>query len=158
MQLILSEADLEKMPPELRRSLLQYLGGAERKTDGAEPGTTALGRAQATALLREVSFHRDGKALHSLLKRLAYKEGAEPPTRQLLAEALPAGTQKTLQRHLATLNRLTARVLKQRGAKLWHFRRADESYAVHSATGKVLRDLIPVLARSGRSEELLWEG
>jgi len=158
MQLILSEADLEKMPPELRRNLLQYISGAERATNGAEFETIPLARAQATALLREASFHRDGKALHALLKKLAYREEAEPPTRQLLADALPDEARKSLQRHLATLNRLAARVAKQRGAKLWHYRRPADAYAVHPATRKALRDLLPVLARSGKSEEPLWEG
>jgi hypothetical protein len=158
MQLILSEADFEKMPPELRRSLLQFVSGAERATDDAEPETVSLERTQATALLREASFHRDGKALHALLKRLAYGEEAQPPTRQLLVDALPDGGQTSLGRHLATLNRITARVVKQRAAKLWHHRRTADTYAVHPATRKALRDLLPVLARSGKAEEPLWEG
>jgi hypothetical protein len=158
MQLILSEADLENMPPELRRSLLQYVGGAMGKAEAAVPETVSLARPQATALLREASFHRDGKVLNALLKRLAYKEEAEPPTRQLLAEAVPQAARADLRRHLATLNRLTARVAKQRGARLWQYRRAADAYAVHPATRKVLRDLLPVLARSGQAEEPLWEG
>ncbi len=158
MQLVLTESDLAKMPPELRRDLLQFIGGAGGVPVSAEPGTTALSQTQATALLREVSFHRDGKILHTLIRPLVYRDDATPPARQLLIDALPEEARAGLGRHLATLNRLTARVLKRRDAKLWRHRRADDAYAVHPATRKVLRDLLPVLARSGKSEEPLWEG
>ena len=158
MQLTLSEADLAKMPPELRRSLMQFIAGAEPAAAGAPVPATPLAPAQVTALLREASFHRDGAALHALLKRLAYREESETPTRQTLARALPDAARKSLPRHLATLNRLAARIAKERGAKLWHHRRADDSYAVPPATREALRDLLPVLARSGKQEEPLWEG
>lgn len=158
MQLTLSDADLAKMPPELRRSLLNYIAGAETATDGAASLTMPLGRAQATAVLREVSFHRDGAALHALLKRFAYQEEDDRPTRQTLAGAVPDAARTNLPRLLAALNRITARVAKRRGAKLWHYRRAADAYSVHPATRKALRDLLPVLARSGKLEEPLWEG
>jgi hypothetical protein len=158
MQLVLTEVDLAKMPSDLRRDLLQFLGGTSGAPVGAEPGTTALSQTQATALLREVSFHRDGKALRSLIRPLAYRDDAEPPARQLLIDTLPEEARAAVGRHLATLNRLTARVLKRRDAKLWRHRRADDAYAVHPVTRKALRDLLPVLARSGKSEEPLWEG
>jgi hypothetical protein len=38
--------------------------------------------------------------------------------------------------HLVTLNRLAARVAKQRGAKLWHYRRPADAYAVHRCNAK----------------------
>jgi len=157
MQLTLSEADLAKMPPELRRRLLHYIVGAEPWEAGAA-APAPLAPAQVTALLREVSFHRDGALLHALLKRLAYEEGADKPTRQTLAHALPDAERERLPRLLATLNRLTARILRQRGAKLWQHRRADDAYEVAAATRKAMRDQLPVLARSGRQEEPLWEG
>ena len=158
MQLILSEIDLEKMPPELRQNLLDYLAGAKPATEGAEPQTARLGRPQVTALAREASFHRDGHALHALLKRLAYGADADAPPRQQLAEVLPRNARKDLTRHLSTLNRLTARATQQRGAKLWHYQRTSDSYTVHPTTRKMLRDLLPALARSGEAEEPLWEG
>lgn len=157
MQLILSDTDFEKMPPELRQGLLRYLAGEPRPKPSTEPQATPLSRTQATALLREASFHADGKVLHVLLKRLAYGEESEAPQRRRLAEALPSAARRHLARHLATLNRLTARAAKQRGAKLWLYRRAADAYAVHPATRQALRDLIPVLARSGKAEEPLWE-
>lgn len=158
MQLILSEIDLERMPPELRRSLLEFLIGVERAAVGVEPETTSLASAQATALLREVSFHRDGKELPALLKRLADRQEASPATRALLVDALPPASQKSLRRYLTTLNQLTARVTKHRGAKLWEYRRSADAYAVDPATRKALHELLPVLARSGTAEEPLWEG
>ena len=158
MQLILSELDLEKMPPELRQSLLQYLSGAPRAKEAAVPGTTPFGRLQVMALLREASFHPDGHALHALLKRLAYGEGAEEPKREDLTKALPSNARAKLGRCLSTLNRLASRAAKQPGAKLWSYRRASNSYAVHPATRRMLRDLLPALERSGPGEEPLWEG
>ncbi len=119
---------------------------------------TPLARVQATALWREASFHRDGKALHALLKRLAYAEESDAPQRQRLAAALPSTARRQLVRHLATLNRLAARATRKRGAKLWLYRRAADRYAVHPATRQALRALIPVLERSGDGEEPLWEG
>ena len=157
MQLILSEIDLEKMPPELRQNLLDYLTGAKPVGRGTEQ-MAPLGRQQVTALAREASFHRDGHALHALLKRLAYGADADAPPRQQLAEVLPRNARKDLTRHLSTLNRLTARATQQRGAKLWHYQRTSDSYTVHPTTRKMLRDLLPALARSGEAEEPLWEG
>jgi hypothetical protein len=158
MQLTLSEADFERMSPELRRSLLNYIGGAERPKLAIVPQPAPLDRSQATALLREISFHRDGKVLHAMVRRLAYKNETEPPTRHQLADALPSEAKERLPRHLAALNRIAGRLAKPRGAKLWRYRRAADAYVVHPATRKALRDLIPVLARSGKSEEPLWEG
>lgn len=158
MQLILSQSDLEKMPPELRRDLMHYVSAAGAAAEGGEAETTALGRAQLTALLREASFHRDGKLLNALLKRLAYPAESEPPTRQRLAQALPAAAQAKLRQHLATVNRLTARVAKRRDARLWQHERKTDCFVVHPATRKALRDLLPSLARAGKSEEPLWEG
>jgi len=158
MQLILSETDLERMPPELRRSLLEFVIGVARAAVGVESETTSLARAQTAALLREVSFHRDGKMLRALLKRLADREETSPATRALLRDALPADSQKNLRRYLTTLNQLTARVTKHRGARLWHYRRSADVYAIHPATRKALHELLPVLARSGTAEEPLWEG
>ena len=157
MQLLLTEKDLDRMPPELRQGLLLFLTGAPQP-GGAGAQASALGRAQVTALLREASFHRDGKALHALLKRLAYGEEREAPPRRRLAEALPKAAPRLLARHLATLNRLAARAAKSRGARLWRQRRADGAYTVHPATRQAQRDLLPVLARSGKAEEPLWEG
>jgi hypothetical protein len=158
MQLILSELDLEKMPRELRQNLVLYLAGAKGAEESAEPDTTALGRSQVTAVLREASFHRDGHALHVLLKVLAYREETEAPKREKLVEALPGEARANLGRHLSTINRLASRAAKQPGAKLWHYRRTSKSYAVHPITRRVLQDLVPTLERSGQSEEPLWEG
>lgn len=158
MQLLLTEKDLDRMPPELRQGLLLYLAGTPQPPPAAGVQATPLGRAQATALLREISFHRDGRALRALLKRLAYGEDREAPPRRRLAEALPKAAPALLARHLATLNRLTARIAKARSARLWRQRRADGAYTVHPATRQALRELLPVLARSGKAEEPLWEG
>ena len=157
MQLVLTEKDLDRMPLELRQGLLLYLAGTP-PASAAGAQASALARPQVTALLRDVSFHRDGKALHARLKRLAYGEESEAPSRRRLAEAVPKAAPQRLARHLATLNRLTARAAKTRGARLWRQRRADGAYAVHPATRQALRELIPLLARSGKAEEPLWEG
>jgi hypothetical protein len=157
MKLILSDGDLEKMPPDLRQSLILHLTGAQRPKESAVQGTTPFGRSQTAALLREASFDRDGRVLHALLKRLAYSEDAEAPGRDKLAAALPSKVQGNLGRYLATLNRLGSRAAKQRNAKLWRYRRAAKSYSVHPETRRMLRDLLPALERSGQGEEPLWE-
>lgn len=158
MQLLLTEKDFERMPPALRQGLLAYLAGAPQP-EAAGSEATPLGRAQVTALLRDVSFHRDGKALHALLKRLAYGEESEAPPRRRLTEALPKATPRLFARYLATLNRLAARAAGAPGTRLWRLRRgAGGAYAVHPATRQALRELLPTLARSGIAEEPLWEG
>jgi len=158
MKLILSDVDLEKMPPDLRQSLISHLTGTPRRKESAEQDTTPFGRSQTAALLREASFDRDGHALHALLKRLAYGEDAEAPGREKLAAALPRAVRANLGRYLATLNRLGSRAAQQRNAKLWRYRRASKSYSVHPETRRTLRDLLPTLERSGQGEEPLWEG
>jgi len=99
--------------------------------------------------------YRDGKILNVLLKRLTH--GAAAPTRKILERALPGTARRSLGRHLSTLNRVATRVTKRPNAKLWRYQPAEDVYAVHPATRTALRELIPVLARSGRSEEPLWE-
>lgn len=154
MHLILSDADLQRMSPELRRSLLEYVGVAGH-APSAETDPVPLDRKHAIMLLRETSFHRDGKILNVLLKRLTH--GAAAPTRKILERALPGTARRSLGRHLSTLNRVATRVTKRPNAKLWRYQPAEDVYAVHPATRTALRELIPVLARSGRSEEPLWE-
>jgi hypothetical protein len=158
MQLILSEADIENMPPELRRSLFLHLGRIQHTEKSVEREATALGRSQVAGLLRDISFRPDGPVLRALVGRLAYAEEAEAPDHNQLAEVLPAETREDLRRHLATLSRLTPRAAKQSDARLWHFNRASRSYAVHPMTRQTLRELLPALARSGEGEEPLWEG
>ncbi len=158
MQLVLSEADLDRMPPQLRQGLLQHLFGTAERAGGEASRATPLARAQATSLWREASFHRDGKALHALLKRFVYAEESDAPQRKRLAASLPSAARRQLARHLATLNRLAAHAARKRGAKLWLYRRAADRYDIHPATRQALRELIPVLERSGDGEEPLWEG
>lgn len=157
MQLTLSERDLELMPPELRRQLFLYLGQAQLPGEGADHEATPLDRSQVIALLRDVSFHPDGRALHALLEKFAYVEDSDAPSQERLAKAV-SGEEATLRHHLAVLNRLTPRAVNQSQARLWRYHRDSHRYAAHPATRQMLREVLPTLARSGKDEEPLWEG
>ncbi len=157
MQLILSERDLELMPPELRRRLFLYLGQAQPAGEAGDGEATPLDRSQVIALLREVSFHPDGQALHTLLEKFAYAEQSDAPSQERLAKAI-SGDEARLRHLLAILNRLTPRAAHQPHARLWHFHRDSHRYAAHPETRQILRDVLPTLARSGKDEEPLWEG
>ena len=160
MELTLTRADLDAMPPKLRHQLLLYLEGRPRLQVSPaaeyEPGASPLERQQVTALLRDISFHRLGIPLRALLDRLADDDGG-PPTRQKLAAALPAGEQARLSRYIAVLNRLAAKVARQPGLRLCCFVRSKAAYAVHPTTRQWLRDLLPGIERAGQQEEPLWE-
>lgn len=157
MQLTLSERDLELMPLELRHQLFLYLGQAQLPGEAADNDATPLDRSQVIALLREVSFHPDGRALHALLEKFAYAEDSDAPGQERLVKAV-SGDEPKLRHHLAVLNRLTARAANQPHARLWRYHRDSRRYAAHLTTRQLIRDVLPTLARSGKDEEPLWEG
>jgi hypothetical protein len=156
MQLTLSERDLELMPPELRRQLFLYLGQVPPPHEGARGEATPLDRSQLIALLRDVSFHPDGRALHPLLEKLAYVEDDDAPSQEQLARAVP-GEQAKLAHYLAVLDRLVPRSASQPQARLWRYDRNSHRYRTHPTTRQILRDVLATLARSGEGEEPLWE-
>jgi len=156
MELVLTQADFDAMPIGLREQLFSYLGGtwpvAEHHLTEARP----LGREQATALLREVSFHHDGARLLMLLRRLGYADSSRPPSRERLMEAL-GSEGGNLGRHLGTLNRMAAKVTGHLGAKLCEHQKDADTYTVPTATRELLRELLTMMKASGKSEEPLWE-
>ena len=156
MELLLTQADLDAMPDELREQLFSYLAGTWAAGEHHVPEVVALSREQATALLREVSFHRAGARLHLLLERLAYSDAARPPARERLIEALDDEGEH-LGRHLGALNRMTAKVTGRPGARLWEHHKEADTYTVPAATREQLRELLSTMKASGKREEPLWE-
>lgn len=155
MELVLTQADLDAMPAELRQELFLYLagagGGALGKTEGA-----VLSREQAIALLREVSFHRAGARLRAVLDRLAYSDAARPPSKKRMTDALGEDSVH-LGGDLATLNRMTAKVMGYPGARLCKYDRTADAYTADAATREILRELLVTMKASGKLEEPLWE-
>jgi hypothetical protein len=156
MELLLTQADLDRMPAALRDQLFVHLAGVHGPGEHGREAGTQLDREQATALLREVSFHPAGDSLWPLLEHLASGKGARPPTRERLMEALKEDSPQ-LGRHLASLDRLTAKVIGRPGVRLCAHDRTDDSYAMHAATRQLVRELLATMNASGRKEEPLWE-
>jgi len=156
MELILTQADLDAMPADLRQQLFVHLGGV-REAGGLDQGRSALlSREQAIGLLREVSFHRAGTRLRALLDRLAYGGRVKAPSRRRMVEAL-GGEGAHLRRYLATLNRMTAKVTGRPDARLWEYDRASDTYTADAATRKILRGVLVTMKEAGKQEEPLWE-
>jgi len=156
VELELTRADLEAMPGGLRHQLLVFveerIGLAKGK---AEP--TLLERDQVAALLREISFHESGRQLRGLLDRLAYTDEDDAPTRQRFLETLPKRDRSQLDRYIATLNQLAAKVLNAPGAQLCCLQPRKGTYTADPRTRHHLRDLLPGIERAGENEEPLWE-
>lgn len=157
MKLTLSEADLNAMPLDLRERLFRYIEGRAAPAEPELATGSPLARREVMALLREISFHREGRLLRALVDRLAYDEGAEPPTREQLAKALPTAKRRQVARYLAALNRLCAGATKRADALLCVYHRAEGTYTAHSATRRMLRELLPQIEHAGEHEEPLWE-
>ncbi len=157
MQLTLSERDLELMPLELRRQLFLYLGQLSPSQEGTGGEATPVDRLHLMALLRDVSFHPEGRALHSLLEKLAYLEDGDAPSQEQLARALP-GEETKLAHYMGILNRLAPRAANQPQTRLWSYDRNSRRYRAHPTTRRLLREVLSILARSGEGEEPLWEG
>ena len=79
MRLVLTTADLDRMPRSLRRNLMSWLAlrqmeagsSAEMAGAAAESDAAALGWEQAVALVRNVSFGRRNRPVHDLLEALS---------------------------------------------------------------------------------------
>lgn len=154
------------MPPELRHQLLHYLEGRPRSRGGRPHGSptaetksaaSPLDQRQVVALLRDISFHRLGRPLRTLLDHFAENETDSPPTRQKLAAALPRSEQSHLSRYVAVLNRLAAKAAGQPDLRLCCFVRGKGTYAIHPTTRRWLRDVLPGIEHAGEQEEPLWE-
>jgi hypothetical protein len=156
MELVLTQADLDVMPAELRLQLFTYLGRTRGPGELDHGEGELLSREQAIGLLREVSFHRAGARLRVLLERLVHDATAKPPSRKRMIEALEEdGAQ--LGRYLATLNRITAKVTGRPDARLCEYQKAADAYRMHAETREILRDLLVTMKASGKQEEPLWE-
>jgi hypothetical protein len=155
MQLVLTEADLERMPAALRHQIFLYLG----RTLGPDECDTTEGapltRQQAIAVLREVSFHRSGACLRVLLDRLSYGDAAKPPSQKRLTTALGENGAH-LGQHVGTLNRIAAKAAGRPSLKLCQYHEESDAYTAHPATRAVLRDLLAVIKASGKNEEPPW--
>lgn len=152
----LTRSDLHTMPADLRHRLLDYLAGAGLP-DSAYAGGSPIDRRQIVALLREISFHRDGILLRALLDRLAYRDTDSPPTRRGLEEALPPDLRPRLGRYIALLNRLSAKAAMNRDTRLCRPARRGMIYTAHPTTRRWLRELLPAIEHAGEHEEPLWE-
>lgn len=156
MELVLTQADLDAMPAELRHRLFVHLGGGGGPGELDEGEAVPLSREQAIALVREVSFHRAGVHLRVLLDRLANGGVAKPPSRKRMIEALGEDGAH-LGRYLAMLNRITAKVTEHPDARLCEYQKAADAYTTHPATREILRELLVTMRASGKQEEALWE-
>lgn len=156
MQIVLTQTDLDAMPTALREQLFLYLSGLAPAAGHHALETAELTRDQAVALLREISFHRAGGRLRTLLERLAYTEASRPPSRERLAKALEADGEH-LGRYMGFLNRITAKVTGRPGARLYEHHRDTDSYTVPEATREILRDLLATMKASWEREEPPWE-
>jgi len=155
MELVLSEADLERMPAELRHQLFLYLGRTMGPDEGDKAEGAPLTRQHVIAVLREVSFHRSGACLRVLLDRLSYSDAAKPPSKKRLTTALGENGAH-LSRYVAALNRIAAKVTGHPGLKLCQYHEANDAYTAHAATRGVLQDLLAAIKASGKNEEPLW--
>jgi hypothetical protein len=156
MELLLTQADFDAMPIGLREQLFSYLGGTWAVAEHHLTVAASLTREQATALLREVSFHHAGARLLLLLDRLAYADAARPPSRERLTEVLKDEGEH-LGRYLGSLNRMTAKVTGHPGARLCEHQKEADTYTVPEGTRKLLRELLAMMKASGKREEALWE-
>ena len=155
MELVLTQADLDAMPAELRQQLFVHLGWREPgKRDEGE--VVPLNREQATALLREVSFHRAGARLRLLLDQLARGDATKLPSKKRMVEALEEDGAH-LGRYLAMLNRITAKVAGQPHARLCEYRKPIDAYVANAATREILQDLLVTMKASGKQEGPLWK-
>lgn len=152
----LTRSDLQAMPADLRHRLLDYLEGAG-PSDGADTAGSPIDRRQIAALLREISFHRDGTLLRALLDRLSYRDTDSPPTRRRLEEALPPGERPRFGRYIALLNRLAGKAAMNRDTRLCRLARRGMIYTAHPTTRRWLRELLPGIEHAGENEEPLWE-
>jgi hypothetical protein len=155
MELVLTQADLEAMPGRLRHELFLFLG-AVGSGEIVEAENTLLAREQAIALLRQTSFHQSGRRLRVLLEQVAFADPAKPLSRKRLLETLKED-KVHLGRYMATVNRMTAKIMAHPGAKLCRYDKVTDSYTVHPATRDTLRDLLTTMKASGVREEPLWE-
>ena len=155
IELKLTRADLEAMPAGLRHQLLAYLERLARP-EASETAAARLERQHVATLLREISFHKLGRSLRALLDSLTYDDDASAPSRQKLAEALPASDRPRLGRYVAVLNRIAAKAAKEPGLQVCSFQRSKGIYTAHPGTRKLLRDLLPGIERAGENEEPLW--
>lgn len=155
IELTLTRADLDAMPDELRHQLLAYLDQhpSPRRIEGT---ASRLERQQVAALLRETSFHKQGRPLRALLDRFAYDNDADAPTRQQLAHLLPAAGRARVGQYIAMLNHLAAKAAKDPKARLCSNPHGDTGYAVDPTTRRWLRELLPGIERAGEQEEPLW--
>ncbi len=156
MELILTQADFDAMPMELRQQLFSYLAGNWPVGERHPAETAVLTREQAIALLREVSFHRAGAQLRVLLERLVHADAARPPTRARLAEVLE-DEGAHLGRYLGSLNRLTAKITARPGARLYEHHKEADTYVLPERTREILRGLLATMKVSSKGEEPLWE-
>jgi hypothetical protein len=151
VELELTRADIEAMPEALRHQLLAFV---EERMGLTAAKATSLERDQVATLLREISFHEWGRDLRLLLHALAY---TNEPARQKLLDLLPKRDRTQLDRYIATLNRLAAKVVNAPTAQLCCLQPAKNTYSADPRTRHHLRDLLPGIERAGENEEPLWE-
>ena len=156
MELLLTQADFDAMPAELREQLLLHLAGrfGAREDEGAEG--VALDREQVTALIREVSFHHAGGQIRVLLQQLVDGETGKSPTRTRIIDAMQEDAAH-FGRHLAALDRMVAKVSGRRHARLCRHDRKVDTYTMKPRTRTLIRELLATIKASGKDEEPMWE-
>lgn len=163
MRFLLTSADLDAMPPTLKRDLLAYFAsGSSGTSAGAsveEPsadGLAVLSRQQVVALVRDLSFGRRLRRSRDLLEALAYDDPGSAPTPERLLVAAGAKDTRQLHRELDRLQRLIQLVTHDPAAELTRPSKEDGTFVVHPLTRAVLRDVFAQLGRSGAGEEPAW--
>lgn len=161
MQITLTDGDLKRMPAWLRRDFLLFLALADRTSRGVEPEPAEqlaiLDRAQALALIRNVSFGGGERVSHDLLRALAYEKDDEAPTVNQLISQLDLKNEQQLRDVLNGLTRLVRLVTHDPAAQFARLSGPDRGFVVHPISRDILRNAFAILGRSGEQEEPLWE-
>src|SRR5690242_1763683 len=164
MRLVLTTADLDRMPPSLRRSLMGWLVSPQRETGpsaetagaAAEGDAAVLDWQQAVALVRNVSFGRRTRPLHDLLEALS-AAGTDGISGESLRTRLRLKDAGQVRRLIDWATQLVQLVTHDDRARLATHSPIPDAYSLHPVTCDNLRGIFARLARSGPGEAPLWE-
>jgi hypothetical protein len=164
MRLVLTTADLDRMPRSLRRNLMSWLAlrqteagsAAEMAGAAAESDAAALGWEQAVALVRNVSFGRRNRPVHDLLEALS-AAGTEGISGESLRTRLRLKDARQVRRLIDWATQLVQLVTHDERARLAQHSSDADVYSLHPITRENLHAIFARLGRSARGEAPLWE-